>query len=172
MDDYYQLPDPSLRPAFVFSINSLILSGFPLTSFHLAQASLSAFSSLCTLVCAVVQKYHEMYFIFNYSHFQYSFCNQPVLFAQLENVNKLWNNNRNVHVNKRDRNKNKTKSHHIQIHDLVHKQYNGIIKGWHHYLTSVSKRRIFVNNIVMFGSTLAPHPSKRISYVFHSVLNI
>ena len=69
MDDYYQLPDPSLRPAFVFSINSLILSGFPLTSFHLAEASLSAFLSLYTLVCAAVQKYHEMSFIYNYSHF-------------------------------------------------------------------------------------------------------
>ena len=37
-----------------------------------------------------------MYFIYNYSHIQYSFCNQLVLFAQLENLNKL---NRSVHVN-------------------------------------------------------------------------
>ena len=63
------LPGPSFRSVFVFSINSLILSGFPLTSFHLAEASLSAFSWLYTLVCAVVQKYHEMSFIYNYSHF-------------------------------------------------------------------------------------------------------
>ena len=39
------------------SINSLIMSGFPLTSFHLAEASLSAFLRICTIVCAVVQKY-------------------------------------------------------------------------------------------------------------------
>ena len=59
----------SFRSAFVFSINSLILSGFPLTSFHLAEASLSAFSWLYSLVCAAIQKYHEMSFFYNYSHF-------------------------------------------------------------------------------------------------------
>ena len=34
------LSGPSFRSAFVFSINPLILSDFPLTSFHLAEASL------------------------------------------------------------------------------------------------------------------------------------
>ena len=53
----------------------------------------------------------------------YSFCNQPFLFAQLENVNKLWNNNRTVLVNERNQNKNKTKSRHIQI---VHAFYYSI----------------------------------------------
>ena len=56
------LSGPSFRSNFVFSINSLILSGFPLTTFHLAEASLS-------LVSAVVQKYHEMSYIYNYSYF-------------------------------------------------------------------------------------------------------
>ena len=107
------LPAPSFRSAFIFSINSLILSGFPLTSFHLDEASLSAFSWISTLVC--VKKYHEMSFIYNYSHFWYSFCNQPALFAQLENVNNLWKNNHAVHVSERNQNKNKTKSRHIQI---------------------------------------------------------
>ena len=64
-DGYYMLSGPSFRSAFVFSINSLI----PLTSAHLAEASLSAFFWLYTLVCAVVQKYHEMSFIYDYSHF-------------------------------------------------------------------------------------------------------
>ena len=108
------LSGPSFRSPFVFSINSLILSGLPLTSFHLAEASLSVFLCLYTLLCAVVQNY-QMSFIYNYSHFQYSFCNQAVLFAQLENVNKLWNSNRIVHVNKQNQNKNKTNSCHIQI---------------------------------------------------------
>ena len=63
------LSGPSFRSAFVFGINSLILSGFPSTSFHLAEASLSAFSWLYTLECAVVPKRHEMFFIYNYSHF-------------------------------------------------------------------------------------------------------
>ena len=57
------------RLVFVFSINSLILSGFPLTSFHLVEASPSAFSWLDTLVRAIVQKYQEMSFICNCSHF-------------------------------------------------------------------------------------------------------
>ena len=34
------LSGPSFRSAFVFSISPLILSDFPLTSFHLAEASL------------------------------------------------------------------------------------------------------------------------------------
>ena len=63
------LPGPSFRSVFVFSINSLMVCGFPLTSFHLAEASLRAFSWLYTLVCAVVQKYQEMSFIYNYSDF-------------------------------------------------------------------------------------------------------
>ena len=63
------LSGSSFRSAFIFSIMSLILCGFLLTSFHLAEASLSAFLWLYTLVCAV------------------------------GNVNKLWNNNRTVHVN-------------------------------------------------------------------------
>ena len=84
-------------------------------SIHFAEASLSAFSWLYALLCAVVQKYHEISFIYNYSHYWYLFCNQPVLFAQLENINKLWSNSRTVHVNERNQNKNKTKSRHIQI---------------------------------------------------------
>ena len=62
------LSSPTFRSALFFSINSLILSGFPLTSFHLAETSLFAFSWLYTLVCAVVKKCHEMFFIYNYSH--------------------------------------------------------------------------------------------------------
>ena len=58
---------PSFRSAFVFSVNSLILSGFLLTSFHITEALLSAFLWLYTLGCAVVQEYHEMSFIYDYS---------------------------------------------------------------------------------------------------------
>ena len=49
------LSGPSFRSAFVFGINSLILSGFPLTSFDLAEASLYAFSWLHTLVWAIMK---------------------------------------------------------------------------------------------------------------------
>ena len=59
----------SFRSAFVFSINSLIFCDFSLTSFYLAEPSLPAFLWLYTLVCAVAQKYNEVVFIYNYSHF-------------------------------------------------------------------------------------------------------
>ena len=48
---------PFFRSVFVFSINSLILFDYPLISFHLTETSLSAFSWLYTLACAVTQKY-------------------------------------------------------------------------------------------------------------------
>ena len=40
----------------------------------------------------------------------------------------------------------------VLLFDLANKQCNGIIKGWFHYLTSQSKGRFLVNNILMFGS--------------------
>ena len=45
---------PSFRSAFVFSVNPLILSGFPLTfSFYLAEAShISFFVALQPCVCS------------------------------------------------------------------------------------------------------------------------
>ena len=129
------LSGPSFRPAFFFIINSVILSGFPLTSFHLAEAALFTFSWLllscvqlskiiysqsCPKLFKVVQNYLLLCvqlskIIYNYSYFGYSFSNQSVLLAQLENVNKLWNNNCTVHVSEQNQNKNKTKSRHIQI---------------------------------------------------------
>ena len=55
---------------FLFSGSThKILPGFSLTSFHLAEAFLSAFLWLYTFVCAVVQKSHRMSLIYNYSHF-------------------------------------------------------------------------------------------------------
>ena len=124
------LSGPSFRPAFVFSINSLILSSFPLTFFHLAEVSLSAFSRLYTLVCAVVQNYLQIFIflIFIFRPFFY--------FHNLKNVNKLWNNNRTVHVNEPNQTKKKSQvtSHSkwpsVILFDLAYKQGNGIIQGW------------------------------------------
>ena len=48
------------------------------------------FHLLCCL-CVQLSK-----IIYNYSYFCYSFSNQSVFFAQLKNINKLWNNNRTV----------------------------------------------------------------------------
>ena len=95
------------------------LLGFSLTSFHLAEAALFASLWLYTLGCAVVQKYH---FAINL----YSFCNQPVLFAPHENVNKPWNNNRIVHANERNQNKSKSKSRNIQFDHAVYCSFQPI----------------------------------------------
>ena len=73
------LSGPSVRSAFVCSINLLILSGFPLAPFHLVETSLSAFSWLYTLVCAVVQKFHELSFICNQKQPPEVFCEKGVL---------------------------------------------------------------------------------------------
>ena len=92
----------------------------------------------------------------------FPFLMTMVLFAQLENINKPWNNNRNVHVNERNQNKNKTKLSHVQIDhalilfDLAHKLCNGIIKEWLHCLTSDSKGRFLVIIMLMFGSARCP----------------
>ena len=49
------LSGSSFRLAFVLSINSLILFGFPLTFFHLAEASLYDLPWFYTLVSAVLK---------------------------------------------------------------------------------------------------------------------
>ena len=90
------LSDPSFESVFIFSINSLILFGFPLTFFNLAEASLSAFSWLYTLVCALVQNITNIIFSTRFA------IKLLATFAQLGNVNKLWNNNHNVHVNEQN----------------------------------------------------------------------
>ena len=134
--------------SFVFSVNSLISSGFPLASFHLVEPSLSAFSWLYTLVCEFVQKYHEMSFLFIITHnLSTHFAVNLFFFPQLENVNKLKRKNRTMHVNKEI--KTKTKPSHViykltmpSIVRFSPKQCNGIIKGWLH---------INVQFSVMFG---------------------
>ena len=64
----------SLRSAFLFSFNSLILCGFLMRSFHLAESilvtrAINDFSCLYIPVCAVAQKYYAMLFIYNYLHY-------------------------------------------------------------------------------------------------------
>ena len=119
------LSGPLLRLAFVFSLNSLISSGFPLTSFHLTEASLSAFLWFYTLVCAVVQRSKCLLSIFIHifsTHFAIN------LFYMLD-VKKLWKNNCTcIWTNKI---KTKTKPSHamfkltrVILFDLAQKQCN------------------------------------------------
>ena len=74
---------------------------------------------------------HEMSFIYNYSRFYYVFCNQLVLLAQLENVNKLWSSNHTVHVKKI---KMKTKSGHVtfKLTTLFIVRFSPQTMQWYH----------------------------------------
>ena len=141
------LPGPSFRSTFVFSINSLILSGFPLTSFHLAEASLSAFSWLYTLVSSIVQKYHEMLQLFTFL----------VLILQSTCfICTTWKRKQTMEQQPHracERTKSKQKQNQVTSHsnwprvllfDLAHKQCNGIIKGWFHCHTSEWKGTFLV----------------------------
>ena len=92
---YYMLSGYSFWLAFVFSINSLILSDFPLTSFHLAcKASLSALTWSYTLVCAVVQKCHNYFVLFFILLFIiiHIFSNQFAVNLFCLNNFKMWTN--------------------------------------------------------------------------------
>ena len=53
------------QAGFRFQYQLINLVWFPLNSFYLAEASLSAFPWLYTLVCTVVQKCNEISFIYN-----------------------------------------------------------------------------------------------------------
>ena len=101
------LSGPSFRLGFVFSINSLILFGFALTSFHLTDALISAFLWLHTLVCAVVQNYLKL-LILSVFIFQ-SICYSCRIWKRKQTMEK----NRALHVNKQNQNKSKTKSRHV-----------------------------------------------------------
>ena len=58
-----------------------------------------------------------------------------------------------MHVNERNQNKSKVMSNsnlpRVLLFNLAHKQRNGIIKGWLHFLTSEAKGRLLVNNILL-----------------------
>ena len=142
------------RSAFVFNINSLILSDFPLTSFHLPEANLvpewlwknwkplfrvpltmkrCAWGKIeqkpeyilfhgFILLCVQLSKNITIcFFLYNYSHFYYSFCNPPVLIEHIQSINKLQNNICTMHEIKnveRNQSINKLTSHSSYSHSL------------------------------------------------------
>ena len=152
------LSGPSFRSAFAYNINSVILSGFPLTSFHLVEALLSAFLWLYTLVCAVVQKYHKMYFYLHLFTFLV-LISQSTCF-----ISTTWKRTQTMEQQPPcacEQTKSKQKQNQVTLHsnwtrallfDLSPKQCNGILKGWFHCRTPEWKRQFLVNNILMFGS--------------------
>ena len=117
------LSSPSSRSAYVFSV----LSSFPLTSFqYLVFSILSSFpltfslSVFCNIIffCVQLPKNTTKCLFFIIIHIVITHFAINLFFAQLESVNKLWNNNRTVNVNEQNQNKNKTKSCHIQIDNV------------------------------------------------------
>ena len=98
-----------LQVGYRFQYQFIILSGFPLTSLHLSEASLFAFLWLHTLVCAVVQRSKCLLFIIIYS-FSTQFA---INLFYLQNVNKLWKNNHTCMW--RNKIKTKTKPSHAKF---------------------------------------------------------
>ena len=114
-DDYYMLSGPSFRSAFVFSINSLILSGFPLTYFHLAEPSLSGFSWLYTFVWAVARKILRNVFYLLLLFTFLVLILQSTCFICTTWKRKQTIENQPHRTYEQNQNKTKTKSGHIQI---------------------------------------------------------
>ena len=108
------LSGPPFRLAFVFKINSLILSSFPFTSFHLVKTSRSAFSWLYAILCVKLSKNITKWLLFVIIQ----------VFRAHFAIN-LFHLRRNEIKNKKN-----TKSRHIQIDhlfNLAYKQCSGIV---------------------------------------------
>ena len=88
------------RSIFEFSINSLILSGFPLTSFYFSWNHTICFFVAFILFCLQLSKNITKCLLFIIIHISSTHFAINLLFAQLECVHKIWNNNCNMHVNK------------------------------------------------------------------------
>ena len=127
--------------AFVFSINSLILSGFPLTSFHLAnKASYLLLHGFILLLCSC-PKMSKMSFIHNYSHFRYSFCNQCFIWTTSKCEQTMEQQAHHACEQTKSKWKqNQVTSHsnwsHVLLFNFAQKQHNSITKGWVHCLMS------------------------------------
>ena len=139
--------------------NSLIMSGFALISFHLAEASLlylllRGFVLLCVKLSKNIKKCLLFIIIQIFStHYAIDlFC--------LPNLKRKQNIKQQPHHvyewTKSKQKQNQVTSHsnctRILLFYLVHKQCNGIVKGLLHCLTSESNGRLPVNNILFFVS--------------------
>ena len=105
---------PSSRLSFSVSTQWFYLA-FSLTSFHLAEFSLSAFSWLYTLMWAVVHKYHEMSFIYNYSLFLVLILHSASFICTAWKRKQTMEQQIHCSCERTNLNKNKTKSCQIQI---------------------------------------------------------
>ena len=105
---------------------------------------------------AVVRKYQEMSFIYNYL---LVLILQSTCFICTSWKRKQATEQQPHHVSEQTKSKqkqNEVMSHsnwpRVVLFDLAHRQCSGIIKGWPHCLTSESNGRFLVNYILKFGS--------------------
>ena len=130
-----------------FRFHSLILSGFPLTSFHplwflFIKPHYLPFLGLYSCMCSCPKILQNVFYLQLFI-FLVLTLNQTVFFAQVH---------RACERPKSKRKQNQVTSHsncpRVLLFDLAHKQWSGIIKGWLHCLTSESKVRFLVNIIL------------------------
>ena len=94
------LSGPSFRSVFVFSINPLIFSGFPLTSFCLAEVSLLYLLLRgFILLCVRLSKNIKKCLLFIIIHVFSTPFAINLFSAQLKNLNILRKNSGTVHMN-------------------------------------------------------------------------
>ena len=111
LTNYYMLSGSFLQVSLGFQYQLISLVWLSFEFLHLRYLLFCGFIILCVQLFYITKC-----LLFIIIHiFVTHFAINSFLFAELENVNKLWNNNRTVHENERNQNKNKTKPSHIQI---------------------------------------------------------
>ena len=120
-----------------------------------AEGSPSTFSWLYILVCAVVQKYHEMFSqkkIFLVPILQ-STCFICITWKRKQIIDQqphcACGERTKSNKNKINKTTSYSKRPCVLLFALAHKQCNGIIKGWLHCLMLESKGRFLANNTLL-----------------------
>ena len=137
----------SFRSAFIFSINSLILFGFPLTSFYFTETSL--FADLVTFTEEILNG--KLHLLCSVSTFLQSICFNCTTWKRKQTTKQQPH--RACERTKSKQKQNQAMSHsnspRVLLFNLAHKQYNSVIKRQLHCLTSESKGtfllKIYIN---------------------------
>ena len=115
------LSGPTFRSVFVFSINSLILSGFPLTFFHLAETSLSASLFRCFILLSVQlsKNIRKLFYLYLFTFLV--FILQSTCFICIPRKRKQTMEQQPNRVRERTKSKQKqNQARHIQIDHAVY----------------------------------------------------
>ena len=142
-----------LQIGFRFQYQLINLAKLFFDLFSFSWSLIICFSWFYALVYWVVQKYHEICFIYSYSHLILILQSTCFIYTS-------WKRKQTMKQQPHracERTKSKQKQKHsnwpgILSFDLAHKQCKGIIKEWLHCPISELKGRFLVSNILMFGS--------------------